>query len=462
MVVNIVWFRRDLRLADNPALTFASKSGLVIPVYILDEDEENQWLYGGASRFWLHYSLKSLQKDLEERGLKLILRRGNPAQIIPEILADTKAEGVYWNRVYEPHLINRDKKLKEDLPCDVKSFNGSLLKEPWEVKNKSGDFYKVYSAFKSNYSLSDIGKSLFDVPNLSPYAQEIRSLSIDELELLPKKPNWSEKFQKYWQIGEKAAVSKLSSFVQKKLSSYADLRDFPSLDFSSKLSAHLHFGELSPHRIAAVLAGLLIKEDKSHYGLEKFFSELLWRDFSYYLLYHFPGLPSQPFKKNFAQFTWLDDDKSLKSWQKGETGYPIIDAGMRELWETGYMHNRVRMLVASFLTKNLLVSWQKGQEWFWDCLVDADLANNSASWQWVAGSGADAAPYFRIFNPILQSQKFDKKGEYIKKWVPELSRLETKFVHEPWLYDGKLNYPKPIIDYKDSRKRALSIYYSLS
>ena len=464
---SIVWFRQDLRLEDNPALFEAAKTGDILPIYILDDDNSGDWKMGGASRVWLHYSLSSLNKCLDDN---LVLLTGNPITLIPLLVKLINADGVYWNRCYEPWRINRDKKLKENLNklnIEVKSFNGSLLWEPWTVTKKDGSPYKVFSPFYKKGCLlrENQIRDLYPRPKTLtfcgiPSLKQIKTL--DELFLLPNE-SWHNKIVENWDIGERGAQEKLKHIVSKKLKDYKKGRDFPSLETTSGLSPHIHFGELSPNQIWIELKKLNNenKEDLNHY-----LSELGWREFSYYLLFHWPTLPEKSFNKKFENFKWLEDKKGLLNWQQGKTGYPIIDAGMRQLWQTGFMHNRVRMIVASFLVKNQLIDWRLGQDWFWDTLFDADLASNSASWQWVAGSGADAAPYFRIFNPLLQSEKFDPEGKYIIKYVPELSSLPNKYRHKPWLAPKNIleqsgvsigeDYPLPILDLKFTRERALS------
>lgn len=464
--ISIVWFRQDLRIDDNPALFEAAKNANILPVYILDDKNSKDWKLGGASRVWLYHSLSSLNESLNNN---LVFLSGDPLKLIPELVKLINANSVYWNRCYEPWRIQRDKKLKENLnnlDIKIKSYNGSLLWEPWTVTKLDGSPYKVFSPFYKNGCLSkeDHIRDLYPIDKSinfckKPLFEQIKTL--DELSLLPD-VSWHNDIIKNWNIGEKGAQKKIKQVVSRELKNYKKGRDFPSLETTSELSPHIHFGEISPHQIWFELkeANIKNKDDLHHYQ-----SELGWREFSYYLLFHWPTLPKIPFQKKFEKFKWLEDNQGLLSWQKGETGYPIIDAGMRQLWQTGFMHNRVRMIVASFLVKNQLIDWRQGQNWFWDTLFDADLASNSASWQWVAGSGADAAPYFRIFNPLLQSEKFDPDGEYIIKYVPELSSLPNKYRHKPWLAPKDVldesqfslgeDYPRPILDLKFTRDRAL-------
>lgn len=473
--MQIVWFRQDLRLADNPALVAAAQKGAVLPCYILDDITPKQWKIGGASRWWLHHSLAALIQAFEERRVPFILRFGNPEEELLKLCKEVEAEGVCWNRCYEPYAIERDTKLKKVLSkkgIEVQTFNGSLLFEPWEINTKQASPFKVFTPFWKACNAKRNDDVPLGIPKLSALKLDVYSEKLSEWRLAPKYPNWAKGFEKVWMPGEAGAQMRLKHFIANALSSYADARDFPSIHGTSMLSPHLHYGEISPRTI------LYIVQEATYHAhmlplkqVERFLSEIGWREFSYHLLYHYPELPTESFVPAFKDFPWGGNANDLIKWQKGLTGYPIVDAGMRELWHTGYMHNRVRMVVASFLTKHLLISWEEGAKWFWDTLVDADLANNSASWQWVAGCGADAAPYFRIFNPILQGEKFDKDGNYIKMWVPELKNLSASYIHAPWkapesvleeagIKMGK-SYPMPIVDHGMARDRALAIYKKL-
>ncbi|MCA0450578.1 MAG: DNA photolyase family protein [Proteobacteria bacterium] len=460
----LVWFRQDLRLADNPALRAAIETGApVVPVYILDDETPGQWKRGGASRWWLHHSLASLARDLEKRGAKLILRRGKAGDVLAKLIAETKASGVYWNRCYEPFAVNRDKALKAALEAKglaARSFNASLIFEPLTVLSKSGTPFRVFTPFWKACLAAEAPPLPIPAPKKIPApATSPKSDALDAWKLLPTKPDWAGGFA-VWTPGEAGAQARLMRFVGEALDGYGNLRDRPDIEGTSRLSPHLHFGEISPRQCFHAGA-----------ASPKFQSELGWREFSAHLLFSQPDLPETSLRREFAEFPWRENKAHLRAWQKGQTGYPIVDAGMRELWQTGWMHNRVRMIAASFLVKHLLQPWRAGEDWFWDTLVDADLASNAASWQWVAGCGADAAPYFRIFNPILQGAKFDPDGTYIRRFVPELAKLPTKYLFAPWeapdavlaqagVVLGK-TYPKPIVDHGEARTRALAAFQSL-
>lgn len=467
----IVWFRQDLRIHDNPALAHAAKmKAPIIFIYIFDE--ARPWCMGAASRWWLHQSLTALNETLLKKySANLILLKGSPDAILDKLIADTKAQAVYWNRCYEAHHMERDRKIKKNLSergLSVHSFNGSLLKEPWEIQNLSKQPFKVFTPFWKCLQ-KQIIRDIYPAPSKLSIFENHYGLTIADLNLIPVIP-WYRGFESMWTPGETSARNKLKKFLTQNVKNYKQARDTPALEATSRLSPHLHFGEISPVQIWH--AAIERKESVNlQTDIQHFLSEITWREFSYHLLYHFPDLPTVSFRKDFEKFPWKKNTKHLQLWQKGMTGYPIVDAGMRELWHTGWMHNRVRMIVASFLIKHLLQPWQEGEAWFWDTLVDADLANNAASWQWVAGSGADAAPYFRIFNPVLQGEKFDKNGEYVKKWLPELKSLPAKYIHSPWEAPSEIlkeanitlgeTYPNPIIDHAIGRKRALEAYKNM-
>lgn len=461
----IVWFRQDLRCTDNPALSAAcDHNTIVIPLYILDEKAE---ALGKAQNWWLHYSLISLESELEKIGLHFCLRRGNPLDQLTKLVSENQIDVVYWNRCYEPSAIKLELLIKKSLEeCDVKviTTNGSLLNEPWEIKNKSGHYFKVYTPFwRTCLKQLSIPSPTIIIKN--PTSPQIYSEKLNDWNLLPKKPNWAKAFSHYWQPGEKGAQTKLDEFIKNNLQSYKVNRNVPAKNATSKLSPHLHFGEISTWQVWRAIEEAKLDINCNLMAAENFLSSLGWREFCYHLLYHFPDLADTNFKAKFDAFPWSYDDDLLKSWQQGNTGYPIVDAGMRELWHTGFMHNRVRMIVASFLTKDLLIDWRSGTSWFWDTLMDADLANNAFNWQWVAGSGADAAPYFRIFNPVLQGEKFDPKGDYVRQWVPELTKVLNKWIHKPWMAKADelgvrlgVDYPKPIVDHDEKRRIALLNY----
>lgn len=467
MKTALVWFRQDLRINDNPALYEACQHhDCVLPVYILDETND---VLGDAQKWWLHHSLQALKVSLKHSlGLSIVLKSGNPLTILNELSHQLNIHSVYWNRCYEPKQIARDKKIKTELQnkdIKVHSFNGNLFNEPWTISNSNGHFFKVFTPYWKCCRQKLISPSTKTISH-QPASMDIAGETLESWALLPKK-NWADRFPTYWTPGEQGALDKLHRFINDHLDDYKINRDFPDMNATSRLSPHLHFGEISPWTILRTIEDTQRHAHVAFAGAEHFLSELGWREFSYHLLYHFPQLPEENFKPAFNQFPWRNDMNKLQQWQQGKTGYPIIDAGMRELWTTGYMHNRVRMLVASFLTKDLFIDWRLGANWFLNTLLDADLANNSASWQWVAGSGADAAPYFRIFNPIIQSQKFDPTGAYIRRWLPELSEIPNTMIHAPWqspiaqLIYKENKYPKPIVDHSEARLKALSYYKQL-
>ena len=463
-----MWFRQDLRLRDNPAFNQACDLGDVLPVYILDTVNSTEHPLGGASKWWLHESLAKLNESLDG---KLHIRAGDPSEILAQIIEQTGATNVFWNRCYEPWQIARDKHIKQNLQSQgltVKSFNGHLLWEPWEIMNNAGAPYKVFTPYYRKGCLK-APSPRGPVPIPSDYSLVFHSDLSTPLESLSLMPDihWYEQMQAQWQPGEQGAAERLSNFLSDNVSQYKSARDIPSQKGTSYLSPHLHFGEISVNQVwyAALEAYGGSMDDPQ---LDCFLSELGWREFSHYLLYHFPTLPTKNFNPKFDVYQWRQHNADLVAWQKGQTGVPIVDAGMRELWQTGYMHNRVRMIVGSYLVKNLRTHWHQGEAWFWDCLLDADLAANSASWQWVAGSGADASPFFRIFNPILQGEKFDKKGDYVRQYCPELRKLPDKYIHQPWEAPPEIlkavgitlgkDYPKPLVDLKLSRQQALEAY----
>ncbi len=466
----IVWFRQDLRLADNPALHAAvGRAAPIFALYIHDDEAAGQWKPGSASRWWLRCSLAQLRESL---GGALHVRQGDAVDIVPALARELNACGVFWNRCVEPWRAASDATIKDALQgagVEVHSFNGAYLYDPPTIRKQDGTPYRVFTPFWRKGCLEHGRAPREPLPaptDLDLYRGE---LSADEEpdSLLPAFP-WFEGGAEEWRPGEAGARRQLDAFLESGLACYDEGRDRPDLRCVSRLSPHLHFGEISPHQVrAAVLSG----RGPSDPGVDRFLGEIGWREFSAYLLFHEPTITSENLQRKFDRFPWRDDPAVREAWQRGETGYPIVDAGMRELWRTGYMHNRVRMIVASFLVKNLLQHWHHGAAWFWDKLLDADLANNSASWQWVAGSGADAAPYFRIFNPVTQGTKFDPHGDYVRRYVPEIARLPDKFLHAPWQAPDDVleaagvrlgrNYPRPIVDLKSSRERALEAFRSL-
>ncbi|MYI73524.1 MAG: deoxyribodipyrimidine photo-lyase [Candidatus Dadabacteria bacterium] len=431
----IHWFRKDLRLLDNPALAEAGKSARpVVPVYILEDADSDPWPPGGASRWWLHNSLLALNRSLEARGNRLILRRGQPKEILQNLVTETGATTVHVTRLTEPHAIEVESEVRtvlNNLGAKLKVFDGNLLFPPESVRTKNGEPYKVFTLFYKTCLKKLPPPVPLSAPKQLPrMKQPIRSDSLKEWKLLPQGPDWSTDWLDMWTPGEQGAFLRLDSFLEQSATGYGSKRDRLDIAGTSKLSPHFHLGEISPrtcwHRSLASV------KPESQDDLKSFFRQIVWREFSHHLLYHWPTFPEKPFRPEFERFPWARNEEALRLWQQGLTGYPIVDAGMRELWATGWMHNRVRMIAASFLVKHLLIPWQDGAAWFWDTLVDADLANNSVSWQWVAGCGVDAAPFFRIFNPILQGQKFDPDGGYVRRWVPELASLTNKYIHQPW------------------------------
>ncbi len=459
----ILWFRRDLRLADHAALAAACRLRRpVVPLYIWAPEEKRPWTPGAASRWWLHHSLAALSESLEKKGSRLILRVGPAETVLRDLIRTTRADTVYWSRMYEPTMIARDSRLKSALHGDgvvVESFNSALLFEPWTIQNKSGKPFQVFTPFWNHCQTLEYSGDVLSVPrNIPAPTAWPRSESIESLDLLPK-IRWDDGLGEAWTPGAMGARRALASFTDHVLANYGFGRDRPDRVGTSRLSPHLHFGEIGPRQIWHAVNEAATRDTRTGMvrGAESFLRELGWREFAYHLLFHFPHTTDRPLREEFNDFPWRRDPAGLKAWQEGMTGYPIVDAGMRELWRTGWMHNRVRMIVASFLVKDLLIPWQAGARWFWDTLVDADLANNTLGWQWTAGCGADAAPYFRIFNPVLQGEKFDPGGAYVRKWIPELKAVPDKLVHKPWLADQPpADYPAPIVDHGEARARALA------
>ncbi len=477
----IIWYRQDLRLADNPALVEACKHGKILPIYIFDTTPSKNEQLGAASKCWLHYALESLKSDFDGN---LSFYSGPPLEIFKDLLSKYNISAVYWNRLYDANSIKRDTEIKAFLKeqnIEAESFNGSLLWEPWSIKKADGTPYKVFTPYyrrgclngneprdvyaKPDFKHGNKSNSKGGIGVGKKIIKDKESLPLEKLNLLPEIP-WFEKMKKHWDISEKGAIKNLNLFIENALHDYKDGRNFPARPFTSKLSPYLHFGQISPQQIWQALK--FLPEEQHDENMDCFCSELGWREFSYSLLFYNKDLQVKNLRERFDNFEWLYDEEQLLAWQKGQTGIPIIDAGMRELWQTGYIHNRVRMLVGSFLVKNLRLHWHHGERWFWDCLLDADLASNSASWQWIAGCGADAAPYFRIFNPVTQSEKFDSEGSYIRKYIPEIAKLTNKYLTKPWTAPAEIlkeanielgkTYPKPIVDLKASRQEALDAF----
>jgi len=464
--IALVWFRQDLRLQDNPALYHACETyPHVLPIYIHELSEQQSWPMGAASQWWLHHSLAALDATLRQHHTQLIIRQGNSLAALQTLINQTGATAVYWNRCYEPASIERDTQIKAALQhqgITVKSFNAGVLHEPWTVKTQAAKPYQVFTPFwKACQKLEPPAAPLPQPPQLNCPSALPASEPLAALQLLPS-INWAVGMAKVWQPGEAGAQTRLQNFCANHAVDYQNQRDFPAVEGVSKLSPHLHFGELSPRQVLHHTQQRIATEQWSNIE-SGYLRQLYWREFAYHLLYHFPTTPAQPLRPAFAQFPWqIEAEALLTAWQQGKTGFPIVDAGMRELWETGWMHNRVRMITASFLTKNCRIHWLEGAHWFWDTLVDADLANNTLGWQWVAGCGADAAPYYRIFNPLRQSEKFDPEGHYLRRWLPELAHLDKQQIHAPNLTQNRLNYPPPLVDYQASRQAALAAYEAIA
>ena len=469
---NILWFRNDLRLFDNPALTAAIETDApLICVYILETQRSDRDL-GGARKWWLHKSLIALKASIEARGGQLVLRRGDAANILAELADASMAEHVFWNRRYDQTGRTVDTRIKTQLTdkgLDVSTYSANVLVEPWRLTTGTGSYYKVFTPYWKALQKTYTPPPPLRAPDtLNPFGP-VAGDALETWGLHPSSPDWSTGFDADWQPGEDGAHRRLDNFLSGPLSTYQNSRNRPDLSNStSGLSPHLAFGEISPAHIWRQVQDLIARGQTSHDDAMVFLSEICWRDFAYVLLFHNPNLTQQNYNPTFDLMDWRRSNTDLAKWQTGQTGYPIVDAGMRQLWATGWMHNRVRMIVASFLTKHLLIDWRHGEDWFWDTLLDADIASNSAGWQWTAGSGADAAPYFRVFNPITQGEKFDETGAYVRRWCPELRGLPKKNLHSPWSADAATlkragivlgqTYPRPMIEHKTGRQRALDAY----
>lgn len=462
MGLAIVWLRRDLRLADHAALAAAARRhDRVLPVYIHAPDEAGDWAPGAASRWWLHHSLAALDRDLHRHHGTLHLRRGPSLDVLRTLAESSAAEAVYWNRCYEPAMVERDAAIKRALRergLHVASFDSTLWRSPWQVLTQQDEPYRVFTPFWRNLRAQLGEETPLAIPSPLRVATAGGGVSLRDLGLLPER-DWAEGFTDHWTPGATGAQAALERFADDALSGYKALRDHPARAGTSRLSPHLHFGETTPRLVLAYLRGRAAAGEAV--DAEPFLRELGWREFAHHVMFHFPHTIERNLDPRFDRYPWTDDADALARWQRGRTGIPIVDAGMRELWSTGWMHNRVRMIAASWLTKNMRQHWLHGARWFWDTLVDADLANNSLGWQWVAGSGVDAAPYFRIFNPVTQSRRFDTDGQYIRRWLPELRDAPGDLVHEPWAREGyarSCGYPEPMLDLRQSRAQALDGY----
>ncbi|MCE9606724.1 MAG: DNA photolyase family protein [Planctomycetia bacterium] len=478
----IVWFRLDLRLADNPALHAAVEAGRpVVPLYIWSPDDEAPWQPGAATRWWLHHSLEALDASLQTQGSRIILRQGNPAEVLRSIARATGADAVFWNRRYEPTLRRRDAELEAALVSegfDVRTFNSALLIEPEQIATKQGKPYQVFTPFYKASLVKAEGAEdhEFEVvdrpPAIAAPAKWPKSDALRSWKLVSPIP-WADEFSSWAVPGEAAAQNRLQRFIEcGGVMGYGEERDRPDHDGVSGLSVHLHFGELGPRQVRESLQLFARKGGlNAAAAAEKFLRQMYWREFAHHLLFHFPTTTDEPLRSQYADFAWKTDRKRLRAWQRGLTGYPIVDAGMRQLWQLGWMHNRVRMIVGSFLVKDLLISWREGAKWFWDTLVDADLANNTLGWQWIGGCGADAAPYFRVFNPTSQGEKFDPAGDYVRRYVPELAKLPAAWIHRPSEAPAEVlkaagvvlgkNYPQPIVDHAAARDAALEAWRAI-
>lgn len=476
MSATIYWIRLDHRLADNLALAAAMRAGgPVVPLYVHAPDEETPWAPGAASRWWLHHSLTCFAASLADRGSRLVVREGAADEVVARVARECGATHVVFAERFEPSLREQAKRVEERLRAEsvtIERVNAALLRHPESVLTNAGEPYRVFTP----YSRAFLSRGEPEAPLAAPAripapTRWPKGIAIEELGLLPRIP-WDAGIARAWSPGEEGALAHLDRFLEGPVASYAADRDFPATPGVSRLSPHLHFGEISPKQIwAAVRARQARSHELKEGEAESYLRQLIWREFGHQLLHHFPHTPTEAFQASFRRFPWGQDDRALQAWQRGLTGYPMVDAGMRELWQTGWMHNRVRMIVASFLTKHLLLSWVEGARWFWDTLVDADLANNTLGWQWSAGSGADAAPYFRVFNPVLQGERFDPRGTYVRRFVPELAGIPDRFLHRPWEAPPLVlagagvqlgsTYPKPIVEHGAARDRALAAYHAL-
>ena len=476
----LVWFRDDHRISDNPALAAAQTTGSQVLCFsIFDESSEGLRPLGGASRWWLHGSLQALDDSLRRAGSRLLLLRGPSLEVVDRIAAETGASAIFWNRRYGAAEIALDSAIKKRLTgrgVKAQSFNGRLLHEPWEIRNQAERPFQVFTpylrAVMRHQIPAPLPAPLGIEPGTWPRTILDSAVPLEDLRLEPSKPDWARAFRTEWRRGEDSARERLAQFLDHGLKGYAGNRDLPALSATSRLSPHLRFGEISPRQVWHAAMNLRAREPALEQDVDKFLSEVVWRDFTHQLLHDHPHLPDRPHSSRFASFPWNEDGQALTAWQEGRTGYPIVDAGMRQLWRIGWMHNRVRMIVASFLVKHLLTDWRQGEAWFWDTLVDADAANNAFSWQWIAGSGPDSAPFHRIFNPVAQGEKFDPQGDYVRTYVPELAGIPSAFIHKPWEAPSTIlqaagvrlgeTYPAPVIPHDLARERALQAFRSLT
>lgn len=472
----VVWFRHDLRLADNPALREACRSGQpVIPLFLWAPEEAGREAPGGASCWWLHYSLLSLRTSLRRRRSELVIRRAPDSMSgLGKVLSETGARMVFWNHVHDPAAWRRDRQILKRLSSEgvlVQSFEATLLFPVRDIRNRQDQPFQVFTPFWRHCLENLVPEKCLPGPSRIPRPTRFPpSLEVEDLGLLSR-VDWAAGLRAAWEPGEPGAHRALRRFLARNLASYAKQRDRPDLEGTSRLSPHLHFGEISARWIWQAVEKAEGIAPAAADSVRIFRQELGWREFAHHLLAHFPRTSDRPLRPEFSRFPWRRDPAALKAWQRGRTGYPIVDAGMRQLWRTGWMHNRVRMIVASFLVKDLLLPWQEGARWFWDTLLDADLANNTLGWQWTAGCGADAAPYFRVFNPVLQATRFDPEGAYVRRWVPELAKLSLPWIHQPWAAPSEAlrqagvtigkTYPSPLVEHEHARDRALLAFSRL-
>ncbi|GEQ97590.1 deoxyribodipyrimidine photo-lyase [Iodidimonas gelatinilytica] len=467
----ILWFRQDLRLSDHVALmTAVHEKAPILPVFILDDrlEVKGSWAMGAASRWWLHHSLKTLDHSLRRLGSRLVLRKGCAKTILIELCNSFGAQAVFASHMIEPEAQKRDKCVADALAVPMRLFEGACLYPPGEIRTRQGGIYQVFTPFwKAILARPDPPAPLASPDHLFVPKVWPESAALDDLALLPRH-DWASGLDAHWDVGEKAAHKRLAAFLEDDISAYIQARDRPDRAGTSGLSPHVHFGEISPRQLWHRAQAACFRMDAAKEGAQAFLRQVAWREFAYHLLAHIPGLPESPMRPAFATFPWEKNETGLRAWQRGQTGYPIVDAGMRQLWQTGTMHNRVRMIVASFLVKDLMIHWHAGARWFWDTLVDADLANNSMGWQWVAGCGPDAAPFFRIFNPVSQGQTHDPQAAYIRHYVPEIAALPARYIYQPWTAPASVldkagillgtHYPFPIVDHQKARQRALQGY----